>query len=270
MGGWKMRKPETPRRVSAESQLWLPFADVVSDDAPRALRDALGVARRRLYPRRDVAVRYAAGESVLVSVWREASGRVIIQAQDCFRDAPPKVAEAVLRMNLGRIDRPTRRRFSHLIHAWHLLEAPPARSWPASKLKPGRHHDLAAILAGVRARHCPELGEMDISLAARTSRTTMGRHERRAPRSLILINPLLDHAAVEPWYLDFLVFHECLHELVPPRCRNGRIERHPRELRQRERTHPDYPKVRNYERWLTGEGHAVLRRAWRRRNRRKR
>lgn len=256
--------------VAGEEQLLLPFADAVAHPPRRApvrttaiaagastLRDAVGEACARRYPRRDITVEYIESDSVLVRSRRDPDGAVRLEVNAAYRRAPAAVADAIVLLYAGRPRRADRRRLSHSIHAWHLEEAPAPPSLPESRWLPGLHHDFRALLDEV-AGHFPDPLDLDVTLGARVTRWVMGRHERRTPRSLVIVNPLLDHPAVEPWYLRFLLFHECLHEVMPPRARNGRIERHPREFREAERRHPDHGRVRAYELWLTGPGYPGL------------
>lgn len=246
-----------------EQQLELPFADAAPEPAPDA--DAVTAAAVRLYPDRPLRVEFVPSTSTLVSLRTYADGSRILRAQHVFRGAPHPVAEAIVRLYLGRPRRDQRRALSHLVHAWHHREAPPPPSRCPSRHVRALHHDLEGVLTRVNGAWFGGSLDVDISLSPRPARRTMGRHERRAPRSLILVNPLLDHPEVEPWYLDFLIYHECLHEVVRPRLSGGRIEVHPPEFRARERRHPDFERVRDYESWLTGGGHADLARAFRQR-----
>jgi len=107
----------------------------------------------------------------------------------------------------------------------------------------GRYHDLDAILADLRARYFPNCAEV---------RVRWGRWSGRArPRSmrfgaylpdsrLIRIHPALDQAFVPGYFVEFIVYHELLHHLIPPVRVNGRYQIHSRTFRQRERAFPAY------------------------------
>ena len=247
-----------------EVQLELPFDDGAAPPVdPRA--DAVTAAAQRLYPGHPLAVEFRPATSTLVALRTFPDGTRILRAQPIFREAPAPVAEAIVRIYLGRPRREQRRSLSHLIHAWHHREAPLPPSPPPDRRRRSLHHDLDGLFHQVNRSWFEGRLDLDIALSPRPARRTMGRHERRNPKSLILVNPLLDHPDVERWYLDFLVYHECLHEVIRPRVTGGRIEVHPPEFRAREREHPDHPRVRDYEHWLTGSGHASLVRAFRQR-----
>lgn len=116
----------------------------------------------------------------------------------------------------------------------------------------GRHHDLAEIFAKVVGEHFPG-GVDDV-------RITWGKHApaRRGRRSirlgtythdlqLVRIHPALDQAAVPRFFVEFVVFHELLHHVVPARRKGARIDYHPPEFRERERAHPEYARALRWE-----------------------
>ncbi|MGH8068398.1 MAG: hypothetical protein ACRERE_24810 [Candidatus Entotheonellia bacterium] len=107
----------------------------------------------------------------------------------------------------------------------------------------GRHHDLEAILGGLRARYFPDCAEV---------RIRWGRWGGRArPRSMrfgaylpdaqsIRIHPALDQAFVPRYFVEFIVYHELLHRVIPPVRVNGRHQIHSPAFRRREREFPAY------------------------------
>ena len=64
---------------------------------------------------------------------------------------------------------------------------------------------------------------------------------------LVRIHPALDRESVPRFFVEFVVFHELLHHVVPARRSGGRIDYHPPEFRARERTHPDYARAIRWE-----------------------
>lgn len=215
-------------------------------------------ARRRVFPDRPVQVEHTDNRTVIISLRNRRRRTPVLRAHRCFINAPEEVAEAVVRLYLGRPSRSERRRMTHLVTTWHQGSAQPAASPGPGDLRHGRHHHLPTVLDIVnRSYFAGRLG-LDITFGPRPARQVMGRHEVRTPRSLIVVNPLLDNPAVKTWYLHYLVFHECLHEQIPPRSRGGRLQLHPPEFRRRESLHPDIGRARRYEAWLTGPGYPRL------------
>ncbi len=234
-----------------------------SDAAPPPLRLVPGEGRvatpgsveaaiGRLLPGHPAVVRYTTNRTIILSLRPGKDGRPVLRAHACFADAPPFIAEAAVRLYLQRAGPGERRRLAHLVTRWHQDAAPPPPSATAGEIAPGAHHDLRLHLDRANRERFGGALDLDITFGGRPARRLMGRHERRKPRSLVVINPVLDHPWITSWYLDFLVFHECLHEVVPPVAREGRILLHPPEFRRREREHPEFDRARDYERWIMG------------------
>jgi hypothetical protein len=107
----------------------------------------------------------------------------------------------------------------------------------------GRYHDLDAILADLRKRYFPNCAAVRIGWGRWSGRTR--------PRSIrfgaylpdtqsIRIHPALDQAFVPGYFVEFIVYHELLHHVIPPQRVNGRYLIHSRAFHQREREFPVY------------------------------
>jgi hypothetical protein len=64
----------------------------------------------------------------------------------------------------------------------------------------------------------------------------------------IRIHPALDHPEVPRFFVEFIVFHEMLHQLFPSSNGPGRRVHHPRAFRDRERAYPLYEAAIAWER----------------------
>jgi hypothetical protein len=65
---------------------------------------------------------------------------------------------------------------------------------------------------------------------------------------IVRIHPALDSADVPEYFVRFIIFHEMLHaELEPLTDADGRRYFHTAEFRKRERSHPDYERVKAWE-----------------------
>lgn len=116
----------------------------------------------------------------------------------------------------------------------------------------GAHHDLGDSLA--RA-----LALLPTASAVEDIRITWGRYGRgrRSIRfgsydfeaRLIRIHPALDEAWVTQLFVDFVVYHELLHVVVPPVVdEEGRRDVHPPEFRELEVRFPDYDRAIAWQR----------------------
>lgn len=64
----------------------------------------------------------------------------------------------------------------------------------------------------------------------------------------IRIHPALDRPDVPRFFVEFIVFHEMLHQLFPSARDTGRHVHHPRAFRERERAFPKYAAAMAWER----------------------
>jgi hypothetical protein len=56
----------------------------------------------------------------------------------------------------------------------------------------------------------------------------------------IRVHPALDRPDVPRFFVEYIVFHEMLHQLFPSDRHTGRHVHHPRAFRDRERAFPRY------------------------------
>ncbi len=117
----------------------------------------------------------------------------------------------------------------------------------------GRHHDLRAIFDKLNARYFRN--------TLRRYTITWGRRRRLRPKAyfifgtiqeedrMIRIHPLLDANWVPRWFLEFVIYHEMLHSVVPDiydRKRRRRIV-HTEEFSRREQRFPHYARAQRWE-----------------------
>lgn len=78
---------------------------------------------------------------------------------------------------------------------------------------------------------------------------TFGSYERAF--KLIKINQYLDHPKVPSEYMQYLIFHEMLHELYPTKINErGRHQIHTPEFKRHEKTFPNYEKQKQFEKYF--------------------
>jgi hypothetical protein len=107
----------------------------------------------------------------------------------------------------------------------------------------GRYHDLDLILADLRAGYFPNCAAVRICWGrwSGRSRPRSMRFGAYLPEEkLIRIHPALDQAFVPRSFVEFIVYHELLHHVIPPVRVNGRYQIHSAAFRRREREFPAY------------------------------
>ncbi len=114
----------------------------------------------------------------------------------------------------------------------------------------GRCFDLKAIFerlnqtyfqSGIQAQI--GWGRMPGRRRRRSIRLGVYDHQTREIR----LHPALDRPDVPAFFVEFIVFHEMLHQLFPSHARNGRRVHHPRAFRDRERAFPYYEAALRWE-----------------------
>jgi hypothetical protein len=116
----------------------------------------------------------------------------------------------------------------------------------------GKHFDLRVIFDRLNARYFR--GRL------RGYRVVWGRRRKHRPKEyfifgtiqeedrVIRINPWLDQAWVPLWFLQYVLYHEMLHSVVPDETTRGRRRRiHTEEFNRRERKFPSYRRARRWE-----------------------
>ena len=115
----------------------------------------------------------------------------------------------------------------------------------------GKHFDLRAIFDRLNVRHFR--GRL------RGYKVVWGRRRRHRPKEyfvfgtiqeedrVIRINPWLDQPWVPLWFLQYVLYHEMLHTIVPDEIARGRRRIHTEEFNRREREFPSYRRARRWE-----------------------
>ena len=118
----------------------------------------------------------------------------------------------------------------------------------------GQEHDLLQIFRRVNGRYFGNTHDALITWGRASPRRSEG--ERRtiklgsysAVERLIRIHPVLDRAWVPRYFVEYIVFHEMLHHVIPTSRVNGRAVLHPPEFREREREYPVFERCMAWER----------------------
>ncbi len=102
--------------------------------------------------------------------------------------------------------------------------------------------NLAYFQGGIQARI--GWGRMPPRRRRKSIRLGVYDHQTREIR----IHPALDRPEVPAFFVEFIVFHEMLHQLFPSTGRGGRRVHHPRAFRDREKAYPHYAAALRWER----------------------
>lgn len=192
------------------------------------------------------------------STIRLRDGQVRLRISDHLRDAPDEVLDGLMMLLVCRLKGvPERRADEAATRAYRAYldddkvaqrRAASRRERGSKHIDPiGRHRSLlqsfmrVVIDFDVRLPQAPTL-----SWTKTPSRRRFGHHD--ADVGAIVISQLLDDAHVPEFVLDYVVYHELLHIIHPPRMGSGgkRLV-HPPEFRAAERR---FPQQQEAEAWL--------------------
>lgn len=187
--------------------------------------------------------------------WSRKDGAGILRLHQIFARAPASVLDAVVRHFFTSLEAREKSALRALImdfvdanrHAT-ICES----HFPRVRPPRGRFYDLDDIHKRVIELHVPEYrsrnGLLRMGWSYRRTPSLMGKWIEGPPGrpNLIVVNRLLDTKEVPSFYVEYIVYHELLHDLFPIERRAGRWVHHSAEFRRRER---DFPRYRDARRW---------------------
>jgi hypothetical protein len=165
-----------------------------------------------------------------------------------FLDAPDDVARAVIDYTCRG-----RKTAEDLLDAFIAGRQEHIRSLPL-KLSPlearGRCFDLREVYDSVNVTYFANQVQARIGWGRPTPRRRrrsirLGVYDHRMRE--IRLHPALDRPEVPRFFVEFIVFHEMLHQLFPSDGRTGRHVHHPRAFRERERSFHRYSAAMAWE-----------------------
>lgn len=188
---------------------------------------------------------------------REREGRLHVRLSDHLHDAPDAALRGVVGMLVARVRRlPETRVDAADRAAYHDYVDQVAGRRRTSRQQRGRKHidpigDHRSLLESyLRVTmdldlHLPEAPKLGWSRTR--SRRRFGHQD--SDHGAIIISRVLDDPKVPEFVLDYVVYHELLHIVIPPRRGSGskRIV-HPKEFKQAEAR---FPKQAEAEAWLS-------------------
>ncbi|QRN99128.1 hypothetical protein JRI60_08955 [Archangium violaceum] len=261
----RSRVPESSNRLStALREEEVPVAENFHQDAEaRDMHSHVSVATReelwaraealafRLSAELRLPVRLAVTDnrSTMVS-FRRSANVLQLRLHHMFLDAPEPVVRAVAdyagrgnRLAGGVLDDYIRGQQPRIRQERHAAEA--------DLESRGRCFDLQVLFdqinriyfqGGIQARI--GWGRMPPRRRRKSIRLGVYDHQTREIR----IHPGLDRPEVPSYFVEFIIFHEMLHQLFPSSNGNGRRVHHPRAFRDREKAFPLYAAALRWER----------------------
>lgn len=204
--------------------------------------------------RQSVSIALTRNRVSMLSVCFEPNGEIKLRLHSAFREAPLPVLRA-LQTYLR-----TRRR-----DAWHVasqyarsIQVAAPKKQTRRETTRGDVHDLAEIRTDINQRFFGGSLKCRVGWGSRRAqrRSARSRSIRFGTycreRDFVLINPRLDSQRVPRQFVEYIVFHEMLHAVVPSVRRNGRWSHHPPEFRALERRFPDWASMQKISKKFVG------------------
>jgi hypothetical protein len=227
--------------------------------AEAELADAEAALARRLrahVPRGEVKVTLTGNRYTMISVRRAARGHgpksYDVRLHLMFADADPVITRALARY-VADNDREASRVLGEFIDGNQGQVKGRARRTPTTIIvTAGDHHDLRAIYDEVNARYFAGKIDAAITWGPRTGqprrRNSIKMGSYSVEERLIRIHRSLDRGFVPRFFVEWIVFHEMLHQVHDIKVKNGRREFHSKAFLDAEAGFDRYVEARAWER----------------------
>jgi hypothetical protein len=182
---------------------------------------------------------------------RDMRGSVLVRVHHMFLDADPFTQHA-----LGRYLRFGDRASSNIVGSY--IEANEQRIRPLRRRNKAMHtagqkHDLFAIFNRLNDMYFQGMVDAQVTWGRRTRpknerlRESIKLGTYCAERKIIRIHPTLDRSWVPRYFVEYVVFHEMLHHMIPMPVRGGRRDLHSAEFRESEQRFRRYAEALEWE-----------------------
>lgn len=188
----------------------------------------------------------------MVSLRTEPSGAFRARLHYMFTWAGDGEVEALIQLATGQQVQWARRVLREFTTANRDVIRTPSPSRRVRLRQRGRNHDLAELLERAARAIDEPVGSVAITWGRYGSfgpQTHIRLGSYSSQRKLIRIHPLLDRPSVPGWVIEFVIFHELLHRVIPPRRSGTRHVQHGADFRARESKHPDFER---FKAWVDG------------------
>jgi len=231
-------KPATLKPPPITSLHALCFQELPSQVLARDLSTRLGL---------PVCLRVNSNQRTMLSCKRKAAG-FEIRLHRMFLSADPRTRKALGDYLGGRCKQANRQLNAFIKEQLPKFPSPPKTHKPLRTL--GKYFDLQEIFNRLNQQHFDNQIAASVGWAqmpkrkARTSlRLGVYEHERRQIR----VHPSLDNPEVPLFYVEFVLFHEMLHQLFVPVEQTARRCLHSKAFRVREKSFPKFAQAVAWE-----------------------
>ncbi len=198
----------------------------------------------------DLSLTINNNQSTYLSVWKRPKKHLAISLHKLFLSAPEEILQSIVEYAVKGKKKALAplRRYAHdyfqNIDQSHLLQKKELKT-------KGLWVDLQEIYHRLNKRYFSDELSLTISWFEkpkykRFSSVTFGSYTRHL--RWIRINSLLDHPKVPLYFIEFIVYHEMLHDICPPYVdRAGRVRVHTSLFKKKEKIFPWYEQAKEWE-----------------------
>ena len=217
--------------------------------------DAADLARRQWLASHlggRISLIWTDNRTSMMSVTKRSPRGYQLRLHHMFQAAPESVWQAVVTY-IQQKNRAARQILRSYIHQQQALirQRPASRRSVPRMIAQGEHVDLAAVYQHLNRQYFHDRVQADImwmrmSLQRQRASIRFGVYDRQ--QKVIRIHRLLDQSFVPRYFVESIVYHEMLHELIPAIRIDGRWRNHPPAFQQAERNYSHYHQARKWER----------------------
>jgi len=254
----ELRNPHRPLYVlpdrAAEPERAYDFASAERDGSLVRAEVSLGRRIRAHLQRGSLAVTLTDNRHTMISVRRDHSRgpRYRVRLHHMFADADPIVTRALARY-IGSNDPAASRVLGAFIDSQQHRVRPLARALHAPALETrGRHFDLLEIYDDLNRRYFAGAIQARITWGQRCGkprrRNSIKMGSYSVEERLIRVHRSLDRAFVPRYFVEWIVYHEMLHQVHHAALVNGRRQFHTPAFLADEASYQHYERARAWER----------------------
>ena len=186
--------------------------------------------------------------STMIS-FRRNQQQVQLRIHHMFIDAPDDIIRAIANYITRRAREAGQLLDAYIADHQLRIRALPHRS--AQLATRGRCFDLQILFDDLNRLHFQNGIQARIGWGRHTARRLqkcirLGVYEHQTRE--IRVHPILDCSEVPRFFIEYIIFHEMLHQLFPYNAHVGRHVHHPHAFRRRERSFPRYIAALEWER----------------------
>ena len=190
--------------------------------------------------------------------FKRLNGRIVVRLHSLFHHANEKILD-LLALYIGNRDNHA----SEEIDAFIAAHKKEIRLSDLSKSKPltsaGKYHGLKTVLERVNKAYFGGRAEVQIGWARSPARTGK-KNKKTVSRALatynysdhvIRVSPVLDAVDIPEYVLDWIVYHELLHHVLPIEESHGKHRYHTKRFKTLERAFVHYREAKAWEKLNT-------------------